>query len=344
MVNDTAPAVSVVIPCRNELGRLRHVCEDLDRQDFPETFEVVIADGSSDDGTRELIAGLVADNPFRFRLRLVDNPRRIIPCGLNAAVQAAAGSAIIRVDGHSRLPADYLRLLSQALAAGVGDVVGPRIRTIPGGESLLARTIALALGTRLGSGGTPSRGTLNRPVRTVHTVMSCYYRTTWERIGGYDERLGSNEDFDFDYRAGRAGFRVVSLPAPEFGLVARPTLTGLARQRWRYGWWKAAVLTKQPRSLSARQVLPPLALLAAVAVGTIAPKIMPAGLALYCAITAFSALAAAFRSRWSLTAACGAAALAPAVFGVVQGIWAAGLLAGLAGNRYPSPPHPAGAP
>jgi succinoglycan biosynthesis protein ExoA len=91
--------------------------------------------------------------------------------------------------------------------------------------------------------------------------MSCYRREVWVKLAGYDESLLSNEDFDFDYRASSARFSVFSLPHPTYFPLARPDLQALVSQRWRYGFWKAAVLRKHPKSLHLRQLLPPLVLI-----------------------------------------------------------------------------------
>ena len=65
------PAVSVVIPCRNERAYIEACLRSVLTFDSPpEGFEVLVADGMSDDGTREIVARLVAEDS---RVRLIDN-------------------------------------------------------------------------------------------------------------------------------------------------------------------------------------------------------------------------------------------------------------------------------
>ena len=333
--------VSVVIPCRNEVGTIRQVLNDLEAQTWQGSCEVVIADGMSDDGTRELLQPLVASQPFRFRLVLVDNPARAIPNGLNAAVRASVGRFIVRVDGHCRLQVGYVERIVHALSQCGHDVVGPRIVQVAGAPGVMAGAIAMLLGSWLGTGGTASRGRLLRTERVSHAVMSCYRREVWERLGGYDEALGSNEDFDFDYRAGRAGAMVASLPGPSFSLLARADLIGLARQRWRYGWWKAAVLRKFPRSLHLRQLVPLLAVVCLPSlflIGLVFPSLEWAVggvvLAYFLACWLFAAQAALVRADQALIVRICAIALAPVIFSIIHGVWALALAAGLVLNRY----------
>jgi hypothetical protein len=176
--------------------------------------------------------------------------------GLNVAVAEASGEYIVRVDGHCHLPSRYLESITNVLRKPGYDVVGPSTCYIPGAMTAVAAEIALALNTKLGTGGTASRGNLREAVRVDHAVMSCYHREVWESIGGYDESLLTNEDFDFDYRANQQGFKVWSLPRPKYFAVARTGIYSLLQQRLRYGYWKWQVVKRHPRSLRARQLIP----------------------------------------------------------------------------------------
>jgi succinoglycan biosynthesis protein ExoA len=247
--------LSVVLPCKNEVATIEQVLDDLANQSLTEVFEVVIADGLSNDGTREVLARFSPVN-LPYHLRVVDNPSETVSSGLNVAVAEAGGEYIVRLDAHCRVPSEYLELLMNALRKPGHDIVGPTTRYIPGAVTPVAAEIALALNTRLGNGGTPSRVNLREAVRVVHTVMGCYRREVWEVIGGYDESLLTNEDFDFDYRANLQGFSVWSLPRPQYLAVARPSIRALLRQRFRYGYWKWQVLKRHPRSLRVRQFIP----------------------------------------------------------------------------------------
>jgi succinoglycan biosynthesis protein ExoA len=247
--------LSVIIPCKNEVATIGRVLRDLADQSLSETFEVIVADGLSNDGTQDVF-GQFSTVDLPYHLRVINNPTGTIPAGLNSAVAAASGEYIVRIDGHCRLPNDYLESIVNALREPGQDVVGPATRQIPGAATDVAAEIALALNTRVGTGGTPSRGNLREAVRVDHTVMSCYRREVWEAVGGYDESLLSNEDFEFDYRANLQGFNVWSLPRPEYSLVARADIYSLLQQRFRYGYWKWQVLKCHPRSLRFRQLLP----------------------------------------------------------------------------------------
>ena len=51
------------------------------------------------------------------RVRLLDNPARVIPAALNVGLAAATGPIVARIDGHARVNVDYLRRGVAALTA-----------------------------------------------------------------------------------------------------------------------------------------------------------------------------------------------------------------------------------
>jgi glycosyltransferase involved in cell wall biosynthesis len=260
IVKDAVPQVSVVIPCRNEGMNIIRVLHDLSEQDWQGSFEVIVADGESDDDTWVLLEQFRDHQSYPFEFVLAQNPGRLTPHGLNVAVKLARAPMIIRIDGHSRLREDYIRKIVLGLSEPDADVVGPQIQYVPAKETTVAKAIAAILNSKLGNGGTASRNKLSVRRKVEHTVMSCFHKRVWEAIGGYDEKLHSNEDFDFDYRARKHGFEVYSLPEPFYYPLSQGTMKGLCKQRWRYGFWKAQVLKKYPKSLKLRQLIPMISL------------------------------------------------------------------------------------
>jgi len=102
-----SPFVSVVLPCRNERDHIEACLESVLSQEPPEgDFEVIVADGVSTDGTREYLQKMAAQHR---RLRVLNNPGRIVSRGLNAAIRAARGEVIVRMDAHSTYAPDYIR-------------------------------------------------------------------------------------------------------------------------------------------------------------------------------------------------------------------------------------------
>ncbi len=247
--------VSVIVPCYNEEKTITDLLDALYRQSWPrDRMEVVIADGLSWDGTRSKIAEWTARHPD-LPVRVVDNARQIIPAGLNTALEAAQGDIIIRMDAHSIPRPDYVARCVDLLEAGRGDNVGGRWDIRPGADTWIARSIALAAGHPLGAGD--ARYRFSEKAGAVDTVPFGAFRRTWiDKIGGFNEHLETNEDYEFNVRLRRAGGTVWFDPSIRASYIARPTLGDLAAQYFRYGYWKQRMLRLYPASLRTRQALP----------------------------------------------------------------------------------------
>ncbi|MFN3742457.1 MAG: glycosyltransferase family 2 protein [Anaerolineales bacterium] len=255
-VSETQPLVSILIPCYNEEKTLPALLQAIYEQTYPRSrLEVIIADGFSEDGSRQVIAEFQSAHPD-LNIRLLDNPQRIIPAALNHAIRAARGEILIRLDAHSRPYPDYIERCMAALEAGQGDNVGGVWEIQPGGKGWIARAIAVAVAHPLGAGD--ARYRLRGPAGEVDTVpFGAFRRSLIERIGFFDETLLTNEDYEFNTRIRQNGGRVWLDPRIRSVYYARGTLLALCQQYARYGYWKWKMLRRYPRSLRWRQAIPP---------------------------------------------------------------------------------------
>ncbi|HET7010226.1 MAG TPA: glycosyltransferase family 2 protein, partial [Anaerolineales bacterium] len=230
--------------------------EALARQNLGrERFEIVIADGMSEDGTRE-VARRTAGRWPDLALRIVDNPDRNIPAALNRSIEAATGDILIRLDAHSIPADDYLRRCLETLEATGAANVGGVWEIRPRGEGWAAKAIAIAAAHPLGAGD--ARYRIRGAPGEVETVPFGAFRREWvERVGPFDESLLSNEDYEFNHRLRRAGGKVWFEPSIRSTYFARGNLPELAAQYARYGYWKARMVLRYPSSLRWRQALPP---------------------------------------------------------------------------------------
>ena len=97
----TPPEVSIVIPCLNEEKTIQDLLEAIHHQTYPyANLEVIISDGLSTDQTRQKIAEFKSMHPD-LAIKILDNPARRIPTGLNLAIRAAQGPIISRMDAHA---------------------------------------------------------------------------------------------------------------------------------------------------------------------------------------------------------------------------------------------------
>lgn len=260
----TEPFVSVIMPVRNEEAFIARSLGAVLAQDYPtDRIEALVADGESDDRTRDVIAGL----PGAERVRVIDNPQRRQAFGLNAALRQARGEIIVRVDGHTIIAPDYVRRCVEALRESGAVNVGGRME--PQGATPIGRAIAIAGASRF---GVPTAFHVSgRPQYTDTVYLGAWPREALIAVGGFDERLKVNEDYELNYRLREAGGRIYLSPAIRSTYFGRQTLRALARQYYTYGWDRTNTLKLHPRSLRPRQLVAPLFVAALLIGGALAP-------------------------------------------------------------------------
>ncbi|MGE4331017.1 glycosyltransferase, partial [Diaphorobacter sp.] len=188
--------LSVIAPCRNEAAFIDAFCDAVLRQQLPAGWrmEVLIADGESDDGTRERLQERCARDE---RLALVANPGRIVSTGLNACIARARGEVIARLDIHTQFAPDYLaRCIETLERSGADNVGGPWVAQ---GAGPMGQAIAAAFQCRWVVGGARSRDQgYEGAVDTVY--LGCWRRDTFARFGLFDEALVRNQDDEHNLR------------------------------------------------------------------------------------------------------------------------------------------------
>lgn len=318
------PFVSVVMPVRNEAGFIERSLGSVLAQDYPgDRMEVIVADGMSDDETRELVHAAARRDG---RVRLVDNEGRIAPTALNAGLAGARGTIIIRVDGHTEIASDYVRQCVLELERTGADNVGGRMEAE--GSGTVRHAIAAATSLPFGVGG--ARFHYSEAEEWVDTVyLGAWRRATFDSLGLFDEELVRNQDDEFNYRLRAAGGRILLSPRIRSRYYGRSSLPSLARQYFQYGYWKVRILQKHPRQMRPRQFIPPLfvATLCILAIG--APFVRATRVGLVGAAGAYVVaclLASAAAARWT---GFPVALLLPAVFAVLHLSYGIGFLVGL---------------
>lgn len=241
------------MPCFNEQRTIRSLLDSIYHQTYPRhNIEVIIADGLSTDQTRQEIIGFKLANEDLV-VEVVDNPKRSIPSGLNQAIDTARGDYIVRLDAHSVPAEDYVARSISALESELGDNVGGLWEIQPGSDTWQARSIARAAAHPLGVGD--ARYRVGGRAQEVDTVpFGAFRRSLIERIGNFDETLLTNEDYEFNTRIRKAGGKIWFDPGIKSQYIARRSIGDLARQYWRYGFWKVKMLRRFPESFRWRQL------------------------------------------------------------------------------------------
>jgi GT2 family glycosyltransferase len=211
---------------------------------------VIVADGLSDDGTREKVQAIASADP---RVRLIDNPGRFVSAGLNAAIAAARGAVIVRMDAHTEYAPDYVRQCVAVLGeTGADNVGGPWIAR---GDGYISRAIAASFQSPFGAGA--ARGHDPSFEGSLDTVyLGCWRREIFHSAGLFDEELIRNQDDEFNLRLMLAGGTIWQSPRIRSWYRPRSSLGALLRQYLQYGYWKVRVIWKHGRPASLRHLVP----------------------------------------------------------------------------------------
>lgn len=248
--------VSIICPTYNEEKYIEECINSILQQDYPQDkMEVLFVDGMSKDETRFIIQKYQEKYPF---IKLIDNPRRIVPIAMNIGISQAMGETIIRIDAHSYFPPNYISVLSKNLyclkAANVGvvcktDVLNKNAKTL---------AIKEVLSNSFGVGNSFFRIGTNKIMEVDTVPFGCYNKSTFDKFGYYNERLVRNQDIELNKRIKRAGGKIYLLPDSFCVYYARETFREIAKNNFQNGKWNILTvdITRTFDSLSLRHFIP----------------------------------------------------------------------------------------
>lgn len=251
MIED-APFVSIIMPVRNEADFIGRAIRSVLDNDYPaEKVEIIVVDGMSDDGTRAKVEKLsLADD----RVKLRDNPKRIVPTAMNIGLKIARGDIFIRIDGHAEISSDFVTKSIECLREHADAwVVGGHMETVA--EGFVGRAIASAMRSPVGVGNARFRlGDYEGWVDTV--AFGAHHKWILDRIGCFDEELVRNQDDEFNLRIILAGGKIWMSKSIRSTYFSRTSLLKLWGQYFQYGFWRTRTLQKHKRPATFRQLAP----------------------------------------------------------------------------------------
>ncbi len=246
------------MPVRNEEEYIRASLQSLVEQSYPASeCEIIVVDGRSSDGTREITEEIRERNP---QVRYLDNPAGIVPTAMNIGIRAARGEIIIRADGHNVYPRDYAANCVKYLEETGADNVGGPWATVAADESLSARLVAAILSSPFGVGNSKFR--TSREEGFVDTVpFGAFRREIFDRVGMYNEKLVRNQDNELNARIRKAGGKIYITPALTTHYHPVKNFLGLLKYAFRTSQWHIFTLRENRGSMGVRHLAPAMFLL-----------------------------------------------------------------------------------
>jgi succinoglycan biosynthesis protein ExoA len=247
-----ADTVLVVVPCLNESEHIEALLGSLLNDSAGLDLLIVVADGGSTDGTQDIVARIVRNEP---QIRLLHNPKRIQSAGVNLAVRDLGEGRrwLARIDAHAEYPKGYISaLIAEARRMHASSVV---VAMKSRGADCFQRAAAVAQNSVLGTGGAAHRRAGEEGF-VDHGHHALFDLERFIAVGGYDESLSHNEDAEFDVRLARAGGRIWLTRAVDVVYFPRSHPLALYRQYVSYGRGRARTLMHHRMRPKVRQCLP----------------------------------------------------------------------------------------
>jgi succinoglycan biosynthesis protein ExoA len=250
-----SPAISVILPVLNEEPHLAESVTAILSQDYVGSFEIILALGPSRDQTNAIAERLAQSDS---RIKLVMNPTGKTAAGLNLAIAASESPVIIRVDGHAKIPNNYLSLavtiLRESGAVNIGGVMAAE------GATNFEIAVSRAMRSPLGVGA--SRFHTGGKAGEVDTVyLGAFRREAINAVGGFDERYTRAQDWELNHRLRKNGGKIYFDPRLQVTYRPRPNLKKLAKQYFQYGRWRRVVSRSHPGTVNLRYLAPPFTLI-----------------------------------------------------------------------------------
>lgn len=243
--------VSIVVPCRNEINYIKKCIDSFINQTYPkELYEILICDGMSTDGTREIVKGYEV---IHGNVKLLDNVGLSAPKGMNLGIKTSKSEVIIIFGAHAYAKEDFIEENIKALINNEVGCVGGPIETI--NEDSKGRAISMAMSSPFGVGNALFR--YAKEETYVDTVaFGCYRKSVLDKIGYFDEELVRNQDDELNFRVIKNGYKILLSPKIGSYYYSRSSISKLWKQYYQYGFWKVRVMQKHGKTASIRHLVP----------------------------------------------------------------------------------------
>lgn len=258
----SAPTVSVIVPAHNYAGFLPDAVASVRAQTF-ESWECIVVDDGSTDGSAELLAHWASEDP---RIFVLTQARRGVSAARNAGLRVARGALIQFLDADDLLPPEKLAIHVRGLeSSGGSDIVyGPTAYFDDASPTDLRDSIRegdVPLGGGLdGPGPVMLAHLLERNLMAIEAPL--VRRSILDGVGGFDESLSRMEDWDlwlrcaiagarFAYRPGRAAAVRVRVHPASASYHMIPMLQSMVAVRQKIG---RMLSRREDRALNARRL------------------------------------------------------------------------------------------
>ena len=249
------PLISIVIPCKNEIKFISNCLESILYGDYPlDKIEVLVVDGMSDDGTREILSDYFDNYDF---IKIIDNFRKITPIAFNLGIKNSTGSIIVIMSSHATFAKDYLTKCIAYSEKYKIENVGGSWKVLPRDNSFIGKCIVTVFSSAFGVGNASYRiDTVDRPTWVDTVAYGCYRREVFNDIGFFNENLVRTQDMEFNNRLTKAGGRILLVPNAVIYYYSRTELKSFLIHNIKNGIWVILPFKYSSNPVSLRHLVP----------------------------------------------------------------------------------------
>ena len=243
------------MPIRNEEAFIEKTINMILNQDYPsDCYEIIIADGCSDDGTIDIIKRLQNQNP---QITLKKNKKQRSSAGRNIGFKHGKGDIFLIIDGHCFIPDNQLfKNIVACFKKSAASCLGRPQPLSPPGLTLFQKHVANARFSTLGHGGDSLIYSDYEGFVSPQSNGAIYTREVIEKVGYVDETFDACEDVEFNVRVEKAGFKTYMSPSLTVKYYPRKTIRTLYQQMLRYGHGRMDLLVKHVETFSLKGLIP----------------------------------------------------------------------------------------
>ncbi|HEB71324.1 MAG TPA: glycosyltransferase family 2 protein [Nitrospirae bacterium] len=249
------PFITISMPVRNEGKYIAVTIMELLKQDYPDDrFEIIVADGMSDDNTKEIIMRIASENP---QVIYTHNKKRLSSSGRNIGFKQGRGDLFLVVDGHCAIRNNnMLKNLVACFEKSKAECLGRPQPFLMPKELTTQRAIAMARKSKIGHSNNSYIHTQQEGYVSPISVGCAYKKEVFEKIGYVDESFDACEDVEFNHRIEKAGLKAYLCPKIAIYYYARDSYISLFKQQARYGRGRARYIRKHPEGFTIETVAP----------------------------------------------------------------------------------------
>lgn len=246
------PFLSVLLAVKNEGQYIENTLKMLFDQDYPQDkYEVIVADGCSDDETPEIVKAFSKKHSNCIYLK---NEKILSASGWNLGIEHSKGDVVSFLSGHVDFEKSYYSKLVKRLTKDICGVGGPSVTK---GKSKKGKIISLAYLSAFGSGGASFLSDSEEgDVESI--VFGCYWKKDIQKAGGFDEKCARGQDWDLNVRLRSMGYRLYKVNDVKTEPYVRDTYKSLWRRHYFAGLWKTYINRKYQNAFLLRHLIPPL--------------------------------------------------------------------------------------